>query len=158
MSKASQRKSLILRCFLSRNPLNLVRAFKIYVRPLFEYASTTWSPSYINEIIAIESVQRDFTKRIPGCSNLPYNERLKHFQLQSLEHRRLMADLSMTYIIYSTIKSLSIVNSSLLIQIVTCAATLSKSLYHLLKPIHIHLYSPIVSSLCGFLSRSSRSL
>ena len=97
VSKANQRKSLILRCFLSRNPLNLVRAFKIYVRPLLKYASKTWSPSYVNEIIAIESVQRDFTKRIPGCSNLPYNERLKTLKLQSLEHRRLMADLSMTY-------------------------------------------------------------
>ena len=47
ISKANQRKSLILRCFLSRSPANLLRAFKVYVRPLLEYASTTWSPSYI---------------------------------------------------------------------------------------------------------------
>ena len=39
VSKANQRKSLILRCFLSRNPANLLRAFKVYVRPLLEYAS-----------------------------------------------------------------------------------------------------------------------
>ena len=97
MSKANQRKSLTLRCFLSRNPSNLARAFKIYTRPLLEYASTIWSPSYITEIILIESVQRDFTKRIPGCSHLSYHERLSVLGLQSLEHRRLIADLIMTF-------------------------------------------------------------
>jgi hypothetical protein len=93
VSKANQRKSLILRCFLSRNPANLLRAFKVYVRPLLEYASTTWSPSYVTQIIALESVQRDFTKRIPGCSHLSYAERLSLLKLESLEHRRLIADL-----------------------------------------------------------------
>ena len=32
--KANQRAALIKRCFLSRNPNNLIRAFKIYVRPI----------------------------------------------------------------------------------------------------------------------------
>ena len=45
VSRAKQRSSLILRCFLSRNIINLVGAFKTYVRPLVEYASTVWSPS-----------------------------------------------------------------------------------------------------------------
>ena len=44
VSRANQRKSLVLRCFLSRNPINLVKAFKTYVRPLLEYSSTIWSP------------------------------------------------------------------------------------------------------------------
>ena len=39
-----------------------------------------------------------------------------------------------------------------LIKIVTCAATLSKSLYHLLKLIHINFSFPIVSYLCEILS------
>ena len=95
--KANQRKSLILRCFLSRSPSNLVRAFKIYVRPLLEYASTTWSPSYITQIIAIESVQRDFTRRVPGCCHLNYKNRLAVLKLQSLEHRHLIADLALCF-------------------------------------------------------------
>ena len=95
--KANQRKSLILRCFLSRNPSNLVRAFKVYVRPFLEYASTTWSPSYVTQIIALESVQRDFTRRIPGCSHLNYRDRLALLKLQSLEHRRLIADLALCF-------------------------------------------------------------
>ena len=75
VSRANQRKSLTLRCFLSRNPSNLSSAFRIYIRSLLD-SSTIWSPSYISEIIHIESVQRDFTKRIPGCAHLSYPERL----------------------------------------------------------------------------------
>ena len=150
VSKASQRKSLIFRRVLSRNQLNLVRAFKIYVRPLLEYASTTWSPSYINEIIAIESVQRDFTKRISGCSYLRYNERLKTLKLQSLEHKPLIADFSMTYNILQD--KIFVNNKFCTLQIVSWTATLSKSLYHLLKLIHIKFSSPILSYLCGILS------
>ena len=48
---ASQRSALIKHCFLSRNANNLLRAYKTYVRPTLEYASTTWSPSYITQII-----------------------------------------------------------------------------------------------------------
>ena len=47
VQKANQRSALIKRSFISRNPSNLVRAFKTYVRPLLEYSSTAWSPSYI---------------------------------------------------------------------------------------------------------------
>ena len=74
VNKANQRKSLraILRCFLTRNPSYLKRAFITYTRPLLEYASSVWSPSYLTEIFLIESLQRDFTKRIPGLSHLPY--------------------------------------------------------------------------------------
>ena len=56
---------------------------------------------HLTEIFLIESVQRDFTKRIPGLSHLSYHERLSVLGLQSLEHRRLLADLIMTYNIIS---------------------------------------------------------
>ena len=95
--KANQRAALIKRCFLSRNPNNLIRAFKIYVRPILEYASTTWSPSYISQITQIESIQRHFTKIINGCQHLSYPDRLTFLKLESLEHRRLIADLIMCF-------------------------------------------------------------
>ena len=94
---ASQRSALIKRCFLSRIANNLLRAYKTYVRPTLEYASTTWSPSYITHIIQIESVQRHFTKTINGHHHLSYGDRLESLKLQSLEHRRLIADLIMCY-------------------------------------------------------------
>ena len=97
IQKANQRSALIKRCFLSRNANNLLRAYTTYVRPTLGYASTTWSPSYITQIIQIESVQRHFPKIINGCQHLSYDDRLKSLKLQSLEHRRLIADLIMCY-------------------------------------------------------------
>ena len=45
----------------------------------------------------IESVQRSFTKHLPGLSNYTYSERLTILQLQSLEHRRLIFDLVLCF-------------------------------------------------------------
>jgi len=46
----------------------------------------------INEAV-LESVQRSFTKRLPGLSNLPYTKRLEFHGIDSLEIRRLRYDL-----------------------------------------------------------------
>ena len=93
-AKAHKLASLIHRCFVSRNTDLLVRAFKVYVRPLLEYNSVIWSPSTIQDIEAIERVRR-FTKRLGlhWLHSLPYKLRLQCFYLQSLEHRRLLTDL-----------------------------------------------------------------
>ena len=45
-SKANARAKLILKSFLSRNPITMTRAFIIYVRPLLEYCSLVWSPHF----------------------------------------------------------------------------------------------------------------
>jgi len=42
-------------------------------------------------------MQRKFTKRIPGTSGLSYHSRLKALNLESLELRRLRADLLLAY-------------------------------------------------------------
>lgn len=93
VKKANQRAALIHRSFLSKNTNNLILAFKTYVRPLLEHAPSVWNPSQINLINAIESVQKKFTKRLPGLSDYSYADRLRILNLQSLEHRRLQFDL-----------------------------------------------------------------
>ena len=45
----------------------------------------------------IESVQRRFTKRLPGCAHLDYANRLSVLKLQSLELRRLHLDMIFVY-------------------------------------------------------------
>ena len=44
VTKASQRANAILRCFQSCDPCVLLRAFKVYVRPILEFNTTVWSP------------------------------------------------------------------------------------------------------------------
>jgi len=95
-SKAFSRSFLIFEGFSSRNSLLLVKAFTTYFRPLFEYNTYIWSPHDVY-ITKIESVQRRFTKRRPipsvGLSHLSYSDRLEFLGLESLEYRRLIADL-----------------------------------------------------------------
>jgi len=97
VAKASQRANAILRCFQSRDPCVLLRAFKVYVRPILEFNTTVWSPVQKKDIEAIEKVQRRFTKRLTGLSAYSYSERLRKLNLQSLELRRIHYDLTLTY-------------------------------------------------------------
>ena len=64
--KAHKRANLIIRCFHSKNIQQLVASYKVYVRPNLEYSSVAWNPYLIKDMKAIESVQRRFTKRLPG--------------------------------------------------------------------------------------------
>ena len=97
MCKAKQRSALIHRCFVSKLISNLTKAYKIYVRPLLECSLQIWSPANKGLINLIESAQRAFTKRLPGFQNMCYADRLAELQLQSLEHRRLIYDLTLCF-------------------------------------------------------------
>ena len=92
VGKAQSRASLIHRCFKTGSADILFRAFVVYVRPLLEYGSVVWSPHYKYAIEKVESVQRRFTKRLPGMSNIEYKQRLALLNVTSLEHRRLIAE------------------------------------------------------------------
>jgi len=93
VSRAHTRSNLILKCFVSRDRTTLVKAFTTYVRPLVEYSSPVWSPSTLTAIDKIETVQRRFTKRIPGLQSHSYHILLTLLGIESLEARRLKADL-----------------------------------------------------------------
>jgi len=95
--KALTRSNLLHRCFISRDTATLVKAFKVYVRPIVEYCSPVWSPHLIKDIELVESVQRKFTKRLPGLWDSSYADRLKAVGLERLDVRRLQLDLIMTY-------------------------------------------------------------
>ena len=64
---------------------------------MVEYCSAVWSPVAVTFINQLESVQRRFTKWLPGFQTLPYDERCALLGLDSLELRRLRADLILCY-------------------------------------------------------------
>jgi hypothetical protein len=97
ISRAKQRLFLIRKCFVSSDWTTLIIAFKTYILPILEYCSQVWSPQNVTDIARIESVQRSFTKKLRGFENLSYAGRLAKAGLQTLEYRRLLADLSLTY-------------------------------------------------------------
>jgi hypothetical protein len=82
------RSKLIYKCFASRHVPTLARAYTVYVRPLVEHAPCVWSPHEVGLIKKVESVQRRFTKWLPGFRNLDYKTRLAALNIDSLELRR----------------------------------------------------------------------
>ena len=108
VAKAHARTCLIARCFISKDRHSLIKVFITHVRPFVEYASCVWSPSNVGLIRKIEAVQKRSTKRLPGLNFLDYHERLALLGLESLELRRLKADLCMTYKIMFNLVDLNV--------------------------------------------------
>lgn len=99
--KARQRVGVLFRGFLTRNINVMRRAFTVYIRPILEYNSIVWNPSLIHLTELLESVQHNFTKRIPSISSRSYPERLATMDLELLELRRLRFDLVYCYKIFN---------------------------------------------------------
>ena len=78
----------VLSVFRSRSPLLMLTLFKTMVRSKLEYCCPVWDPVKIEDIQAIENIQRNFTRRISSCRDLRYWKRLKRLQLMSLQRRR----------------------------------------------------------------------
>jgi len=102
---AAQQMNCILRTFQTRNTSFLIKCFNTFVRSKLEYGSQIWSPYQLNDIDLIESVQREFTRRIPAIKNYikkrilknksytySYPERLKALKMDSLEIRRIRSE------------------------------------------------------------------
>ena len=88
---------MIFEGFVSRDKIMLSKAYTTYVRPLLEYCSQIWSPTYVTDIVRIEKVQKYFTRRIPSLSNLSCKQRLQSLKLNTLELRRLYFNMRMVY-------------------------------------------------------------
>lgn len=98
--KAYNIVNMLFRCFQTNNKTSFLQGYKGYVLPILEYCSIIWSPQLLGDIDKIERVQRYFTRRLLDRLNRPamhYIDRLKLFNLESLESRRLKADLIFLY-------------------------------------------------------------
>ena len=78
----------VLSVFRDRSQYLMVTLLKSMIRPKLEYCCPLWNPNKIGDIQCIESIQRQFTRRISSCKNLNYWERLKRLQILSLQRRR----------------------------------------------------------------------
>ena len=64
---------------------------------LLEYCTPILSPYSVTMVKRMESMQRAFTKKLHVVNGLTYRERLSVLRLESLELRRLKADLIMCF-------------------------------------------------------------
>ena len=99
-SKSNILSHIILRCFSPTNIKLLTNLYKIYIRPLLEYNTCTWSPHLKSDIKDIEIVQKSFTRKLCQRANISfssYSDRLNILNLESLESRRTKNDLFLLY-------------------------------------------------------------
>jgi len=84
---------MILKCFHSRDRVLLTKAFCTYVRLILSYCWPVWSPhfKYLIRLLKL-SMFRDIYKKIERLE-----QRLDTLYLESLEHRRLVTDLTLVY-------------------------------------------------------------
>ena len=98
--RALQRVGMLFRAMNTKDWRMLVKAYKVFVRPVLESNTVVFSPHLKKDIECIERVQRHFTRRLFfRCfhQHPPYNERCEKLDLESLESRRVKFDLVMCY-------------------------------------------------------------
>ena len=86
--KGRQLISWVLSVFHNRSEEIMMCLYKSLIRSRLEYASPLWNPYKQEDIKTLESVQRQFTSRIEGLSDLSYYERLQALKILSLQRRR----------------------------------------------------------------------
>ena len=85
---ARQMSSWVLSVFSDRTETTMLTLYKTMIRNTLEYCSPLWCPSKISDIQSLEGIQRHFTSRISGYSDMSYWERLHGLDLMSLQRRR----------------------------------------------------------------------
>lgn len=109
INKAKSCIAWITRNVISRSPEVMLKLFKSIVRPHIEYCVQLWSPmaSHGNwaSILALEDIQRSFTRLIDGIGLLTYENRLSSLGLTTLLERRSRGDLIETFKIVNGISN-----------------------------------------------------
>ena len=105
VSKAKAVIGWVSRNVISRKIDVMVNVYKSLIRPHIEYAVQLWNlPAEFGNwktIMAVEDVQRSFTRMIDNVGLLPYEQRLKALGLTTLLERRTRGDLIETFKIVS---------------------------------------------------------
>ena len=88
LQKARMMSAWVFNVFKCRDTCTMLTLYKSMVRSILEYCCPLWHPTSIGATQHIEALQRTFTRKIQGCQDMTYWERLSHLKLMSLQRRR----------------------------------------------------------------------
>ena len=97
IKKANGVLGLIKKSFALLDSVTLTLLYKTLVRPHLEYGNVVWGPYFMEDIKAVERVQRRVTKMLPRLKEMTYEDRLRELNLPSLTHRRRRGDMIFAY-------------------------------------------------------------
>jgi hypothetical protein len=101
IKKANTCVAWVTRTLISRDSDVMLKVYKSMIRPHLEYCVQLWSPlpSHGNWglILALENIQRKYTRLIDGIGLLSYEARLQKLGLTTLLERRARGDLIETF-------------------------------------------------------------
>jgi len=83
----------VTRNFHFRDRHVFVQLYKQYVRPHLEFATPAWSPWLTGDKERLEKVQQKMVRQISGLTGVTYEEKCEELGLETLEERRIRADL-----------------------------------------------------------------
>ena len=96
-NKASSALRLLRIAFASLNMNNFKPLYTSYVRPHLDYCLSAVGPHLIQDLKALEKVQRRASKLVREIKHLPYHQRLERLELPTIEERLSRGDLIETY-------------------------------------------------------------
>ena len=80
--------SWVLSAFRDHSTLLMLTLYKSMVRSRLEYCCPLWNPVKIGDIQKLENIQCSFLRRIAGCGQLDYWDRINKLRIMSLQRRR----------------------------------------------------------------------
>ena len=87
-AKAQRKAAWVLRTFTTRKPEILATLWRSLVQPNLDYCSQLWSPVDLpGPLREMEEPLKAYTRRIIGCKDLNYWERLKKLRMSSIQRR-----------------------------------------------------------------------
>ena len=109
ITKTNSLIAWVTRSFVSRDQEVMLHIYKSMIRPHMEYCVQLWSPLPTHGnwrlILAIEDIQRKYTRLIDNVGLLPYKNRLEKLGLTTLLERRSRGDLIETFKIVNSISN-----------------------------------------------------
>ena len=96
-NNATRVLAILRKAFVFWDIATTKRLYTTFVRPHLEYAATVWNPYAKKDIKLLERVQQRVTKLPASVRNQSYEERLKIFNLTTLQERRERGDAIQLY-------------------------------------------------------------
>ena len=109
-SKANSMMGMLKMTF-SRFDAKLVKTlYKVFIRPLIEFAVPVWSPYFKGDISLLEKVQHRMTRLVPSLMKISYEKRLEILDISTLKTRRERWDLIQIFKLLNRFEEIDLIN------------------------------------------------